>query len=470
VFYCLLLKYRARQLENYNEEEVAPKTKQRKPIGNKNSSHYVRPLLFPILCYLTVTEKKQHVVHKTRRSRSSISSVNSSPRKVAKAATTSSPRSPRRAPSHRGQTCATPKGVPGIQLQQATPGSQERRRSGQEQKQQQQAHASDYETCSSVPPSPSPMTSPRLPIHIPETGDAAMQHFFHDIVDHLHTISMLGNSSPRSDGAGSLEPAAQISNSPKPRVSTEDTGRFSDAEGDRSPKKKGQQRSYLASTSTAAAASSKPKPADGRRPRLSSGHATPIFPPLPPPHASRGAVPARAPPARPAFNQGYSSTRSRGAGRPGGPTAVSPRSSDKENAYGPRAPSAKEKAQQAQESDGGNTRAALGLAIQSAGVPVDASGGDDVKANRTAAGAQGKTLNPVSEAPSPNPSTTSKSPRSRQVSFGGSSDVPAPGAAKVSWFTNLFNWKQQLVRPRGGLFCRERKLLTLLAELHASVC
>lgn len=73
----------------------------------------------------------------------------------------------------------------------------------------------------SAPPSPSPnavssfaaddsgasSSSPRssggapvLPIHIPQTGDAAMQQFFHDIVGQLHTIS-LRNSLPPTPSA-----------------------------------------------------------------------------------------------------------------------------------------------------------------------------------------------------------------------------------------------------------------------------
>lgn len=56
----------------------------------------------------------------------------------------------------------------------------------------------------SAPPSPSPnaaafegSTAPVLPIQIPQTGDAVMQQFFHDIVGQLQTIT-LRNSLPAS--------------------------------------------------------------------------------------------------------------------------------------------------------------------------------------------------------------------------------------------------------------------------------
>lgn len=45
-----------------------------------------------------------------------------------------------------------------------------------------------------------------LPIHIPQTGDAAMQQFFHDIVGQLQTIS-LRNSLPPSPALSAVSPA-----------------------------------------------------------------------------------------------------------------------------------------------------------------------------------------------------------------------------------------------------------------------
>lgn len=68
----------------------------------------------------------------------------------------------------------------------------------------------------SAPPSPTPGSAaafdsstgpPVLPIHIPQTGDAAMQQFFHDIVGQLQTIGQLSLRS-------SLPPAPSSTSSP----------------------------------------------------------------------------------------------------------------------------------------------------------------------------------------------------------------------------------------------------------------
>jgi hypothetical protein len=128
---------------------------------------------------------------------------------------------------------------------------------------------------------------------------------------------------------------------------------------------------------------------------------------------------------------------------------ASSRSSDKENANGPRAQS-KEKKQQGHEAEMEKPRATLGLAIQSAGVPVGIADGSS-EAERTAAlGRKGK-KNSGSAGASPN----SLSPSPRQVSWGGSPDTTGAAAtAKGSWFANLFNWKQQLV-SRAGFLCRD---------------
>ncbi|GAA5837980.1 hypothetical protein JCM9279_004092 [Rhodotorula babjevae] len=255
VFYCLLYRYRTRNLENFNMEEEEIRKPRR------------------------TAEKRQHVVNagavasRTRRSRTSISNIaavtasapsaskrakassppppavtrpappvpTNSARSTATVTTVSAPvasgssstptgspapRGPRPLPSAPARDVAgTPTAaarVPAIQLQEATPdhsglglvapGSSAaagRRHSG-----------SEWE---SAPPSPSPnavasfaagaddsgasSSSPRssggapvLPIHIPQTGDAAMQQFFHDIVGQLHTIS-LRNSLPPTPSA-----------------------------------------------------------------------------------------------------------------------------------------------------------------------------------------------------------------------------------------------------------------------------
>ncbi|GAA5881260.1 hypothetical protein JCM3774_002867 [Rhodotorula dairenensis] len=247
VFYCLLYRYRTRNLENFNmeEEEIRKPAPPRRP---------------------AVVEKKQHVVTagavgaRTRRSRSSISNIaavasaakrsknSSSPPPVTRTAppapaprpgpspnpspsgsttpTNSSPgkRPPRPLPPAPRSPQATPSAsrVPQIQLQEATPEA----RAGLivPGSASPDGNSSAWE---SLPPSPSPAataafestsTSPRssggapvLPIHIPQTGDAAMQQFFHDIVGQLQTIS-LRNSLPPSPALSAVSPAGtQIS-------------------------------------------------------------------------------------------------------------------------------------------------------------------------------------------------------------------------------------------------------------------
>ncbi|BGP55155.1 serine/threonine-protein kinase gin4 [Rhodotorula sphaerocarpa] len=240
VFYCLLYRYRTRNLENFNmeEEEI------RKPPPR-------RPAAAP--------EKKQHVTAgavgaRTRRSRSSISNMAA----VAAAATAArtkpassttvrtapapprpgpTPTSPTRAgsttptaasPSKRAprplpvaprSPQATPSAnrVPQIQLQEATP--EARIGLAPPGGSSPDGNSSAWE---SLPPSPTPAAAatfdsdtasqrssdgaPVLPIHIPQTGDAAMQQFFHDIVGQLQTIT-LRNSLPPSPALSAVSPA-----------------------------------------------------------------------------------------------------------------------------------------------------------------------------------------------------------------------------------------------------------------------
>ncbi|TKA51046.1 hypothetical protein B0A53_05841 [Rhodotorula sp. CCFEE 5036] len=241
VFYCLLYRYRTRNLENFNmeEEEIRKPAPPRRPVS--------------------AVEKKQHVVTagavgaRTRRSRSSISNIaavanNNSVKRTKPASpppvTRAAPPAPasRPGPSPSGSTTptnssspgkrasrplppaprspqATPSAsrVPEIYFQEATPEA----RAGLvvPGSASPDGNSSAWE---SLPPSPSPVatatfestsTSPRssggapvLPIHIPQTGDAAMQQFFHDIVGQLQTIS-LRNSLPPSPALSAVSPA-----------------------------------------------------------------------------------------------------------------------------------------------------------------------------------------------------------------------------------------------------------------------
>lgn len=122
--------------------------------------------------------------------------------------------------------------VPTIQLQQATPSA---------------APPQDRIALSSAPPSPTPSPaaqfdfrpgSPNSAIQIPQTGDAAMQRFFHDIVDQLSTISSGTRPSSvisASTGASST-PGSSYTQGPSPEIQQaayfDDPTRFEDAEED----------------------------------------------------------------------------------------------------------------------------------------------------------------------------------------------------------------------------------------------
>jgi hypothetical protein len=268
VFYCLLYRYRTRNLENFNmeEEEIRKPAPPRRPaageIAGKITIAAGASSLLTVAVFwlpLLAVEKKQHVVTagavgaRTRRSRSSISNIaavannNSvkrtkpaSPPPVTRAAppapasrpglspsgsttptNSSSPgkRASRPLPPAPRSPQATPSAsrVPEIYFQEATPEA----RAGLvvPGSASPDGNSSAWE---SLPPSPSPVatatfestsTSPRssggapvLPIHIPQTGDAAMQQFFHDIVGQLQTIS-LRNSLPPSPALSAVSPA-----------------------------------------------------------------------------------------------------------------------------------------------------------------------------------------------------------------------------------------------------------------------
>lgn len=268
VFYCLLYRYRTRNLENFNmeEEEIRKPAPPRRPaageIAGKITIAAGASSLLTVAVFwlpLLAVEKKQHVVTagavgaRTRRSRSSISNIaavanNNSAKRTKPASpppvTRAAPPAPapRPGPSPSGSTTptnssspgkrasrplppaprspqATPSAsrVPEIYFQEATPEA----RAGLvvPGSASPDGNSSAWE---SLPPSPSPVATatfeststlprssggaPVLPIHIPQTGDAAMQQFFHDIVGQLQTIS-LRNSLPPSPALSAVSPA-----------------------------------------------------------------------------------------------------------------------------------------------------------------------------------------------------------------------------------------------------------------------
>ncbi|GAA6013986.1 hypothetical protein JCM10207_000196 [Rhodosporidiobolus poonsookiae] len=294
VFYCLLYKYRTRSLEHFNEDpSEAMRTRPKR-----------------------TAEKRQHVVttgavaSRSRRSRTSLSNIAgvaagpstattagankrvkpSSPPPVSRPAPpiptapaaassttpTSSPaaRGPRPlpiVPQHLQQQQSTPSSarVPAIQLQEATPDQLGPSLAPPIVTGPDGAQSDGWV---SMPPSPSPGAvaafesalsaagasagtggAPVLPIHIPQTGDAAMQQFFHDIVGQLHTIS-LRNSLPPSpnpgaspspspaatyvssflDGASSIGGVSTAPTTPAMGSGAAEDARFEDAEDDES--------------------------------------------------------------------------------------------------------------------------------------------------------------------------------------------------------------------------------------------
>ena len=75
-----------------------------------------------------------------------------------------------------------------------------------------------------------PPASPALPIQIPETGDAAMQRFFHDIVDQLQTMSTRTSPSIPPSSPATSQRSSFLS--PDPNAQYSDTTQFEDADED----------------------------------------------------------------------------------------------------------------------------------------------------------------------------------------------------------------------------------------------
>ncbi|GAA5881930.1 hypothetical protein JCM16303_003472 [Sporobolomyces ruberrimus] len=244
VFYCLLYRYRTRNLENFNmDDEEIRISKQRKASP-------------PI-------DKKQHVVTqgalagRSRKSRTSISNIaavaqkrprsTASPPAVvrpapappsgASSSTTVRPpvsesATPQGSPSGRaprplpnvpasGASTPVPPRVPAIHLQESTPDQNGPSLAPPSLSPNMDSPNAGWE---SVPPSPSPASAstfetnsatgaPVLPIHIPQTGDAAMQQFFHDIVGQLTTISLRNSLTAPGSSTAASSPATTFRSS-----------------------------------------------------------------------------------------------------------------------------------------------------------------------------------------------------------------------------------------------------------------
>ncbi|KAI5477985.1 serine/threonine-protein kinase HSL1,negative regulator of Swe1 kinase [Pseudohyphozyma bogoriensis] len=457
VFYSLLSRYRTRNEDyNFDEEEVKPKVKAPSP----------------------TERKREHVVNsgaiasRSRRSRQSLSNLAAVASKRPKSAgspppvtrpapsapstsrdhstrpasaigVTTSPRAPRPLPvAPTTQSTGTPSAarVPAIHLQEATPDAPLQPPSS--------LNAGGWE---SAPPSPTPASvaafdstpvgPPVIPISIPQTGDAAMQQFFQDIVGQLHTIgartSVTGPSSGTSPALTYRSSFLNPSPEATPSTVVEDMTQFEDAEDDESemgtptipeyvPYNNGRtspRPDYAANTSPRLDYSANTSPRldyqEATSPARSSVHSVPgdwVIVNKPPPIVR--------PPPRVA-PRGSSREMSGSGVRPTS-RASQYTSTDKENQRRVPPPLAPRPGQE--------KRQTLGLAIQSSGVPAFEQ---DMVPQGSGSGSANSRLQkkkkPLSVAFAPvSPALSTYSDRSERD----------PTSPKQSWFAGLFNFKQ----------------------------
>jgi hypothetical protein len=291
------------------------------------------------------------------------------------------------------------------------------------------------------PVSSSPQTplynppSPIMPIHIPDTGDAAMQKFFHDIVDQLQTMSIHSGGAPISvpntpavsPGPTFTEPAQ----SPfVPSWGEEDQERFADAETDDTMVYDKRTVSLPPPRRSDGSSQASRQTYGGRSPQIS----------VPPLAIRKSNGPqrnvVRSAPPRPVVGRG---------GRVPPPTPEIERrmvydSSDKENRGGRRALQ--------MGGGGGNKRATLGLAIQDAGMPetmIDGGYFTSEPKGRKAGGNIYCLEIPPCVVTEDIDFAASRSPRFTPSPIFSSATDDANAPAKSSWFASLFNWKHQLV-------------------------
>ncbi|GAA6022405.1 hypothetical protein JCM11491_001580 [Sporobolomyces phaffii] len=503
VFYCLLYRYRTRNLENFNmDDEEIRLTKQRKASPRESP-------------FRTPVDKRQHVVTqgalagRNRRSRTSISNIaavaqkrprsTASPPAVVRPApappststtaalssTTVRPpvsgsATPQGSPSGRtprplpnvpasGASTPVPPRVPAIHLQESTPDQ-----GGPSLAPPSLSPTIDSPNAGweSVPPSPSPASAstfettsdtgaPVLPIHIPQTGDAAMQQFFHDIVGQLTTISLRNSLTAPGSSTAASSPAttfrssfieSEVSTAATTPATDGDMTQFEDAEDDESDAGttgfspgaySGEYDLFRAGTPASSAGSYRagsPVLSTGggssmhrRSADVTYGTPTPSGPPLVRPRINMRASSreATASPARPTTRQanswaGAASDKENarlptGAGGNAGLGLQYPRSG--------APPLAPRPGQQA--------RQTLGLAINNAG---QANGWNDYEfVERPSMDEQMQMQMEKSKIKKKKP-TVSFAPISPALSSS-RSGANDPSSPKQSWFAGLFNWK-----------------------------
>lgn len=204
VFYCLLLKYRTRHLENFEEEEAksvrkpssSRARKEQPPPGPTRSKRSQQSLSDIASGAVEIPPTRPKLASPPRHTASTYR-----PGAAPPAASVRGPDgmgSPRRgplpqtpgptgmySPSSKGPTPKAAE-VPAIQLQEATPQSADRPRD-----------STLLSPTMVPPPSPTPSAmssipplSPKLPIEIPQVDSPAMQRFFHDVVDQLQAMAL----------------------------------------------------------------------------------------------------------------------------------------------------------------------------------------------------------------------------------------------------------------------------------------
>ncbi|KAM0749587.1 Pkinase-domain-containing protein [Meredithblackwellia eburnea MCA 4105] len=480
VFYTLLYKYRTRRMENFGMDDEELEREQRRKEREKRKA--------------AEKARQQHVVQqgaltsRSRRSRQSLSNLaartgtkpSGSPPPITRPAPpipgaragSSSPRaarplptvpasqvprhpptasiyseySPKASPTSQSQTAGTPSGprVPAIHFQKATPEVTNNAETSAS------SNASPQSLWESAPPSPSPNSiaaggAPTLPIQIPQTGDAAMQQFFVDIVGQLNALGSTVPPSPTPSSIGGARGSFLMSSTaPSPVISQHSPAlqeipggdQFEDAEDDESDAGTGSILSHYARQpsvtdrySQASTASSSQQPYSPLGGDYVMVQKVPT--PQPSPHLSQqgGRVP---PPTRPRVALRGSA---RPASRTGGSfdaqvhTHQGSSSSDKENVrWSAQQPPARASGAPIGLGIGNvmvperEKRQTLGLAIQSAGVPTFEQDPPPKLQRR------------------PKPQSVAFSPVSPAMStFSSSSQQHAP---KQSWFTGLLNnWK-----------------------------
>ena len=418
VFYILLLRYRTKHLENFNmddEEVEAPKrrsTMERRQIENsKPEATATSP---------TISVREEKPPRPTSAPKVNYPAQVARPAPPVPAATSARtvPASPRplpQAPSSPSKARETPrKQIPSITLQEASPYYAPELEPVTTRSSRPASVASSTATSPTLPAGS--FAPPGSPIQIPDTGNEAMQRFFHDIVDQLQTISTrpsptLPFPSPALSDRSSFA-SSTYTQSPS---ETDEGNQFDDAEED--------------------SASSPPMAS----PTLSSGPlgdvrgsvgGTPIVPgrlslrnpPRPPaqrpgprPNSAFAAMSAPAVPARAAYNDG----------------------ADKENAGSRR-----------EGSKFGNPKPALGLGFQApGGGQMDIFGADGGSTGRVLKKNKGQLL-AYRRIHTVLMSLTASSEATPLFASPIMSGTPTPVATKGSWFASLFNWKQLVNQSR----------------------